>query len=575
MRENKTALTKGVKVRNIILLAVASFFLLLSIGGILNIRAQGRYEVSNYIVNLVIIPIAALLVLRTSLVLSGKAKPITIPVVFMRNLVSVIVMGFCCIFMTGFFIYGIAEGDGGIIRIAGIMLLLYSAGFFFWIRKIVRKEPEKTEEPIRMQQESARPKFQVEYLDDVTFIQQIECTPVGAWRQYDVLLAARGYGWEMMRDWADYMVQADLEGISVVNAGSMGEAVRDFTESYRAHGRECKQTPELEREYGYLAIGGLSPTLLAPVKIVWYNQTRVLRLFAPIEDADKMACYVETMVRRTFGTENAMKLGRPLPEKPAEKKEPVTIQDGAVYIDSQGFFDWKKDNPQVPQYEKCGVIALTTKEPVITLYDDGTKVREYCLQTKDDEDFTGKYFLISVRVGIQGNPPVPMAQIDGFISDTQEERKITLGDIGYRMEGYFLSCAGAKAQTYYARMRGHDLPVKGLKYPGYTTPSNIRLVGICPECGKSFCFHGYAFYMAQSDVAYSDDGMDCCEIQEYQLDKDTWSYEEDGKTFRYYNSFCCIHCGEPYIDYKRYPEEKAFGVSGCVHLGRKIYRTRC
>ena len=55
-------------------------------------------------------------------------------------------------------------------------------------------------------------------------------------------------------------------------------------------------------------------------------------------------------------------------------------------------------------------------------------------------------------------------------------------------------------------------------------------------------------------------------ITEYQR-----SYEEDGKTFRYYNSFCCPHCGAPYIDYKKNPGMKQFGVSGCVHLGRKAY----
>ncbi|MBR6090931.1 MAG: leucine-rich repeat domain-containing protein, partial [Anaerolineaceae bacterium] len=50
-------------------------------------------------------------------------------------------------------------------------------------------------------------------------------------------------------------------------------------------------------------------------------------------------------------------------------------------------------------------------------------------------------------------------------------------------------------------------------------------------------------------------------------------YETDGKTFRYYNSFCCPHCGTAYIDYKHKPELKHFGVSACVHLGRKLYRT--
>ena len=85
-----------------------------------------------------------------------------------------------------------------------------------------------------------------------------------------------------------------------------------------------------------------------------------------------------------------------------------------------------------------------------------------------------------------------------------------------------VACGGEEGKQRYEMNRGQDLPMKALKYQGYTTPSNIRLIGVCPDCGKSFCFHGYAFYMAQSDVAYSDDGLDCCEIQAYDIDKDVY-----------------------------------------------------
>lgn len=113
--------------------------------------------------------------------------------------------------------------------------------------------------------------------------------------------------------------------------------------------------------------------------------------------------------------------------------------------------------------------------------------------------------------------------------------------------------------------------MKGLKHVGYTTPANVRLIGICPECKKSFAFHGYANYMAQNDVAYSDDGLDAFVIQEQDIDKENWTHEQDGILFRYFNSFNCPHCGTPYIDYKNYHEMKVFGVSTCVHLGRKPY----
>ena len=113
---------------------------------------------------------------------------------------------------------------------------------------------------------------------------------------------------------------------------------------------------------------------------------------------------------------------------------------------------------------------------------------------------------------------------------------------------------------------------KGLKYPGYTTPSNVRLVGVCADCSKSFTFHGYAVYMAQEDVAYSDDGLDVCAIPAYDIDPDTWSFEAGGKTFRYYNSFRCPHCGAAYIDYENNHDMKVFGVSACALLGHEVVR---
>lgn len=579
MSDNKTALPKGVKTRNIVLLVIAAFFLFLSVGGIFNIIAQGR---SDYMVNIVIAVVAALLVLRTGMVLKGKAKPIKLPAMKIEKWIILGIFGLCAAFMVGLVINGIKERDGGMMTIALLAIAVYGFAGKFLLKEIdakrerdaqKREELRKVQEFAWKEQKTLR-KFRVKYLDDVTYVQEIQCTDMGGWKRYDVLLAARGYGWDMMRQWADYMAQADLENISLVNAGALGAGEVNYIDSYQENDCKCMRMPELEQERGYLAIGGLSPTLRAPIKIVWYNQTRILRLITPVDNKDMMACYAETMVRRTFGTEDAMKLGKPLPETSANEADPVTIQNGEVHIDSAAFYGWKAKNPTVVQYEKCGVIALDAKEPVICLYDDGVKTREYCLQTEGDEDFTGKYFLISVRVGILGNPPVPMVQIDGFISDTEEDRKMTLQDVGYRMEGYFLSCAQETTAAYFARMRGHDLPIKGLKYPGYTTPSNVRLMGICPECGKSFCFHGYAFYMTQSDVAYSDDGLDCCEIPPYELDKETWFYQEDGKTFRYYNSFNCPHCGTPYIDYPNNRDEKVFGVSGCVHLGRKAYRAQ-
>lgn len=153
-----------------------------------------------------------------------------------------------------------------------------------------------------------------EYLDDITFIREIKHITAGPWHQYDVLLAAQGYGWEMMKDWADYMSDADLENISQVTTGSLGVQEKDISKSYADNGGKCKNTPELDAEMGILSVAGMSTTLHSPMKIVWINQTQILRFFTLVDDELLIKKYVETTIRRTFGTENAMKLGKPIPE---------------------------------------------------------------------------------------------------------------------------------------------------------------------------------------------------------------------------------------------------------------------
>lgn len=466
-----------------------------------------------------------------------------------------------------------ADGMNGLQRAVAVLicLLFFAVYFSLCWRGFCLKHGKKESRPqtkTRIVDEPAAP--ECEYLNDITFIKAMSHASAGEWQQYDVVLDARGYGWDTMKEWADYMASADLEHISQVEAGILGGEKQDVTSSYADHGGRCQQTPELNPEQGMLSIAGFSRTLKAPVKIVWINQTQKLRFFTTTADELLIRQYVETVIRRTFGTKDAMKLGNPKPA-PQPQTAPARFEGTSIYVDSAALMQWLSSNQQAAQYQLQGALPLSEKEPTVTLYEDGVKTREYRLQTEKDEDFSGKFFQICVRLGIQGSLPVPAAQIDGFVSDTPEDRQMTLDDVGYRMEGHFLACGGANARVRYEMIRGRDLPMKALKYPGYTTPSNVRLVGICPDCGKSFCFHGYACYMAQCDAAYSDDGLDCCQISDYNIDKETWTYEADGKTFRYYNSFCCPHCGTPYIDYRKFPEQKVFGVSACVHLGRKVY----
>lgn len=152
-------------------------------------------------------------------------------------------------------------------------------------------------------------------IDDISYIQAIKHIP-GVWQQYDVLLAAMGYGWGMMVDWATYMESADLDGVSTLTVAEMANMPEtELIDDYRQCGRNLNEFDKLSVERGQLAIGGISRVLRAPVKIVWFNQTRVLRVFTLIDDEQLLTKYIETVIRRTFGTADAMKLAKPVPKK--------------------------------------------------------------------------------------------------------------------------------------------------------------------------------------------------------------------------------------------------------------------
>ena len=152
--------------------------------------------------------------------------------------------------------------------------------------------------------------------DDVTYIREIHSMMCGAWHQYDILLAAAPYGWATMIGWAAYM-SADLKNIGTVSVSELGGEDLELIDAYRAQGCDLRRMEELREERGMLAIGGQSQALACPVKIVWINQTAVLRIFTLKDAAEEISPYAETVVRRTFGTPDAMKRARPIPpQKP-------------------------------------------------------------------------------------------------------------------------------------------------------------------------------------------------------------------------------------------------------------------
>ena len=184
---------------------------------------------------------------------------------------------------------------------------LYGGVYIIYRRQQAKRKSASVDEPM---------------LDDISYIKEIQhlSGKVGfvTWQQYDILLAARPYWWEAMVDWAAYMETADIDSIESLTVNAPDEEETELAQEYNQNKVGLKNFDKLTKEMGSLSIAGHSRTLNDDVKIVWYNQTNVLRVFTHVNDETLMTKYVETVIRRTFGTPDAMKLAKPVPEGPVK-----------------------------------------------------------------------------------------------------------------------------------------------------------------------------------------------------------------------------------------------------------------
>ena len=153
------------------------------------------------------------------------------------------------------------------------------------------------------------------FIDDDSYIESIQHLSgkvgIWVWQQYDILLAAQPYGWETMVDLAAYLETADINPIDSLTVSDMPSySPVELIHVYNQSKVGLKNFDKLNEERGVLSIAGHSRTLNDDVKIVWFNQSRGLRLFTRSNDETLVRKYVETLIRRTFGTPDAMKLAQ-------------------------------------------------------------------------------------------------------------------------------------------------------------------------------------------------------------------------------------------------------------------------
>ena len=174
---------------------------------------------------------------------------------------------------------------------------------------LLEKEAKEKAEALKTEQAVAEAKAKMQELEkevmgtetpaDPPFVKEIKHLSLGAWHQYDILIDARIYGWDAMIDWAEYMVANDLDMISEVTVSAMGQEDRNITEEYRQAG-SFRTMETLKEEFNCLSVAGMSKGVGGPLKIVWFNQSRMLRFFTIANDEARMRNYAETMIRRKF-----------------------------------------------------------------------------------------------------------------------------------------------------------------------------------------------------------------------------------------------------------------------------------
>ena len=215
-------------------------------------------------------------------------------------------------------------------------------------------------------------------------------------------------------------------------------------------------------------------------------------------------------------------------------------------------------------------IPLEEKTPTISIYEGDKLAAEYYLENNENEDFSDK--LLSIRGSFICRGGVSWLMFEGVvILNRQVDIDLafkSLDTIIYRFENHYIDAENEKTKEAISWIDGAELDAKGLRQGNHITPANVRCVGMCRKCNKSFVFYTLNYQMRNAQPVYSDDGLNTARLHTEPVDKKNWRITLGGITYRYYNNFCCPHCGETYIDYKKHNELKRYGNLGCVHFGR-------
>ena len=190
-------------------------------------------------------------------------------------------------------------------------------------------------------------------------------------------------------------------------------------------------------------------------------------------------------------------------------------------------------------------------------------------------DTPGGFVHLSVRISAAG-----ACQTDCLLSDELEcpPAAFVNGEVqGIRFQPFFL--AGTEFNE--DDLSGQGLMHRGLHFSGTVTPRNLTLSCICDQCQKSFGLISFHAGFNNCDYLYSDSGLytlvirnsqpgsfdlnDEVEINRLNSLEASLPTAPDGTQFRYLNPLKCPHCAASYVDFERFPTNRATEYYGHWH----------
>lgn len=177
------------------------------------------------------------------------------------------------------------------------------------------------------------------------------------------------------------------------------------------------------------------------------------------------------------------------------------------------------------------------------------------------------------------------AEIDCLISKNKNvsDGAFKRGEIdGIRFQPFIMP----EAKNAGRDLTGRGLIARGLHYPGWITPANLSFLCICDKCRESFAIRSvhagfseliYLYCNACPNVMLVKQASDGAPVLRSMPAPETCEKFEQtlpecnrcGGRFAYYNPFRCRHCNAPYIDFRKYPQERGIVYYASIEVGEE------